>query len=387
MAFWNRKKKTRSISIPIALGDVETVGYTRLSDNPDVLIAVDKIADLVSNMTIHLMENTKDGDRRLTNELSRKIDIEPHANMTRKGWVYKIVSDLLLHGDGNSVVHIGVDPATTLIDDLTPLQMQAVGYEDTQDGYLINYNGLTYTPDEVVHFVINPNPNFPYKGRGYRVALCEIVKNLTQATKTKNNFMSGKYMPSLIISVDAMTEELSNKEGRDNIMAKYFDETEGGKPWIIPADLIKVEQVKPLSLKDIAINEGVEIDKKTVAGLLGVPAFFLGVGSFNKEEYNNFINTRIFSIGQIISQTLTRDLIYSPNWFFRLNPRSLYSYDLTEMVTAGSQLVDRNAMRRNELRNWIGLDPDSEMNELIVLENYIPASSIGQQNKLKGGDE
>ncbi|MFL0495726.1 phage portal protein [Priestia megaterium] len=387
MAFWNRKKKTRSISIPIALGDVETVGYTRLSDNPDVLIAVDKIADLVSNMTIHLMENTKDGDRRLTNELSRKIDIEPHANMTRKGWIYKIVSDLLLHGDGNSVVHIGVDPITTLIDDLTPLQMQAVSYEDTMDGYLINYNGLTYTPDEVVHFVINPNPNFPYKGRGYRVALCEIVKNLTQATKTKNNFMSGKYMPSLIISVDAMTEELSNKEGRDNIMAKYFDETEGGKPWIIPADLIKVEQVKPLSLKDIAINEGVEIDKKTVAGLLGVPAFFLGVGSFNKEEYNNFINTRIFSIGQIISQTLTRDLIYSPNWFFRLNPRSLYSYDLTEMVTAGSQLVDRNAMRRNELRNWIGLDPDSEMNELIVLENYIPASSIGQQNKLKGGDE
>jgi len=387
MAFWNRKKKTRSISIPIALGDVETVGYTRLSDNPDVLIAVDKIADLVSNMTIHLMENTKDGDRRVTNELSRKIDIEPHANMTRKGWIYKIVSDLLLHGDGNSVVHIGVDPVTTLIDDLTPLQMQAVGYEDTQDGYLINYNGLTYTPDEVVHFVINPNPNFPYKGRGYRVALCEIVKNLTQATKTKNNFMSGKYMPSLIISVDAMTEELTTKEGRDEIMAKYFDETEGGKPWIIPADLIKVEQVKPLSLKDIAINEGVEIDKKTVAGLLGVPAFFLGVGSFNKEEYNNFINTRIFSIGQIISQTLTRDLIYSPNWFFRLNPRSLYSYDLTEMVTAGSQLVDRNAMRRNELRNWIGLDPDSEMNELIVLENYIPASSIGQQNKLKGGDE
>ncbi|MEK5055875.1 phage portal protein [Niallia sp. FSL K6-0212] len=393
MAFWNRKKKKRSLeedlakSITLGFGNVETVGYTRLSDNPDVLIAVDKIADLVSNMTIHLMENTEEGDKRVRNQLSRKIDIEPYKNMTRKGWIYKIVRDLLLFGDGNSVVHIGVDPETTFISDLTPFQMPAVSFEDTNEGYLINYNGKVYTPDEVLHFAINPDPNYPYKGTGYRVPLREIVKNLNQATATKNNFMSGKYMPSLIISVDALTEELSSKEGRDNVMAKYFDETEGGKPWIIPADLIKVEQVKPLSLKDIAIVEGVELDKKTVAGLIGVPAFFLGVGTFNKEEYNNFVNTRIYSIGQIISQTLTRDLLYSPNWFFRLNPRSLYSYDLTEMVTAGVQLVDRNAMRRNEIRDWIGLDPDSEMNELIILENYIPAASIGQQSKLKGGDE
>ncbi|EOP94826.1 phage portal protein [Bacillus cereus] len=386
MAFW-RKKKTRSaITIPIAVGDVETVGYTRLSDNPDVLIAVDKVADLVSNMTIHLMENTDEGDKRLRNQLSRKIDIEPHRNMTRKSWIYKIVSDLLLHGDGNSIVHIGMDPKTTYIADLTPFQMQAVSYEDVEGNYLINFNGTTYTPDEVIHFVINPHPNYPYRGTGYRVALKEIVKNLNQATKTKNNFMSGKYMPSLIISVDAMTEELSSKAGRDSIMEKYFSETEGGKPWIIPANLMNVEQVKPLSLKDIAINEGVELDKKTVAGLFGIPAFFLGVGDFNKEEYNNFINTRIFSIGQVIAQTLTRDLLLSPNWFFRLNPRSLYSYNLSEMVEAGTQMVDRNAMRRNELRDWVGLDPDAEMQELIILENYIPANKIGSQNKLKGGE-
>ncbi|KAB2334395.1 phage portal protein [Bacillus mesophilum] len=368
-------------------GNVDTVGYTRLSDNPDVLIAVDKIADLVSNMTIHLMENTEEGDKRVRNQLSRKIDVEPYRNMTRKGWIYKIVRDLLLYGDGNSVVHIGVDPVTTFISDLTPFQMGAVTYEDRDGDYFIHYNGREYSPDEVIHFVINPDPNYPYKGKGYRVALQDIVKNLNQATKTKNNFMSGKYMPSLIISVDAMTEELASKEGRDNIMDKYFDETEGGKPWIIPADLIKVEQVKPLSLKDIAIVEGAELDKKTIAGLIGVPAFFLGVGTFNKEEFNNFINTRISSIGQIISQTLTRDLLFSPNWFFRLNPRTLYSYDLPELIGAGVQLVDRNSMRRNELRDWVGLDPDSEMNELIILENYIPAGSIGDQNKLKGGNE
>ncbi|MDN4609130.1 phage portal protein [Sporosarcina highlanderae] len=388
MRFWKRKRTRSQVNMPFVFGDVDSVGYVRLSEHPDVVIAVNKIADLVSNMTIHLMENTDQGDKRVKNGLSRKIDIEPHKNMTRKGWLYKIVSDLLLHGDGNSVVHIGVDPATGLIDDLTPFQMGAVGYDDSEDGYSISYNGKNYHPDEVIHFVINPNPNYPYKGTGYRVALRDIVKNLAQANKTKNRFMSGKYMPSLILSVDALTEELSSPEGRKKILDKYVSETEDGSmPWVLPADLLKVEQVKPLSLKDIAINEGVELDKKTVAGLLDIPAFFLGVGEFDKETYNNFVNGRIHSIGQVIAQTLTRDLLYNPDWFFRLNPRSLFSYNLEELVGAGTQMVDRNAMRRNELRDWVGLDPDEEMNELIILENYIPAGMLGSQNKLKGGED
>jgi len=390
MKFFDRfRRRSKSVTqIPFAFGNVDTPGYTRLSDNPDVRIAVDKIADLVSNMTIHLMENTDEGDKRLKNELSRKIDIEPHRHMTRKGWVHKIVTDMLLHGDGNSIVHIGVDSDTGLVDDLKPFPMSAVNYEDVDGDYRINYNGDIFHPDEVIHFVINPNPNQPYRGTGYRVLLRDIIKNLSQADKTKNSFMSGEYMPSLILSVDAMNDELASEEGREKILDKYVSESGSGrKPWVLPADLIKVEQVKPLSLKDIAIIEGVELDKKTVAGLIGVPAFFLGVGEFDKEEYNNFINTRIFSIGQIISQTLTRDLLYSPNWFFRLNPRSLFSYDLTEMVTAGTMMVDRNSMRRNELRDWIGLDPDAEMNELIILENYIPAQMLGKQGKLNGGDD
>lgn len=387
MKFFGRKKqRSATTSIPISFGDVDTVGYVKLSEHPDVLIAVNKIADLVSNMTIHLMENTEQGDKRVRNELSRKIDIEPHRNMTRKGWLYKIVRDLLLEGDGNSVVHIGIDTDTGLISDLTPFQMQTVTYEDKEGNYIINYNGNTYKPDEVLHFVMNPDPNYPYKGKGYRLALRDVVKNLAQANKTKNSFMSGKYMPSLILAVDAMTDEMATKEGRDNILKKYVDETEGGKPWVVPADLINVHQVKPLSLNDIAINEGVELDKKTVAGLLDVPAFFLGVGEFSKDTYNNFINTRIYSIGQTIAQTLTRDLLYKPNWFFRLNHRSLFSYNLEEMVSAGTQMVDRNAMRRNELRDWVGMDPDAEMQELIILENYIPATMIGSQNKLKGGE-
>ena len=41
-------------------------------------------------------------------------------------------------------------------------------------------------------------------------------------------------------------------------------------------------------------------------------------------------------------------------------------------------------MRRNEWRDWLGLPPDPEMDELLALENYIPANKLGEQKKLDG---
>ena len=141
-----------------------------------------------------------------------------------------------------------------------------------------------------------------------------------------------------------------------------------------------------MSLADLALADFVKLDKQTVATILGLPPFVLGVGDFKREEWNNFVATTIMPIAQLIEQELTRKLVLADDEFFRFNSRSLHNYSMDELIKAGGEMVDRMAIRRNEWRDWMQLEPDPEMDELLALENYIPASRLGDQKKLIGGD-
>lgn len=379
--------------IQIGLCDWESLsclGYTRLADNPEVRICVDLISDLVSNMTIYLMRNTERGDERVKNGLSRKLDIEPYTHMTKKAWLYNIVHTMLLEGDGNAFVQpkFQKKDGETYIANLKPMQPYMTSILQGVDSYKVSYEGRIYDPDDLLHFVLSPDPDRPYMGRGYRVTLSDVVNNLRQAAKTKSEFMTDKWRPSVIISVNGMTEDFESDAGRDKVLKKYISETGGGtKPWVIPDELIKVDQVRPLSLADLALNDAVQLDKKTAAGIFGVPAFFVGAGDFDRDEYNNFIQTKILSIATIIQQELTAKLLIDPAHYFKLNHMSLYSYSLDTLANMGMNLYTRGIATGNEVRDLIGMSPLDGLDELVILENYIPQGMIADQKKLKGGDE
>lgn len=359
-------------------------GYTNLAHNPAVCAAVDTIARLIGSMTIYLMRNTENGDVRVKDELSRKIDINPNSYMGRSNFVQWIVKTMFLGGDGNAVVW----PSTRAgyIRDLIPIPAATVSFIPDGWGYRVRAGGKEYSPDEVLHFSVNPSEDLPWLGTGYRVALKDVVHNLKQAAETEKGFMESKWKPSLIVKVDALTDEFASPEGRKKLLSEYVETAGAGEPWLIPAEQFSVQEVRPLSLNDLALADFVKLDTKTVASILGVPPFVLGVGDYDKDAWNNFIASTIMPVAKIIEQELTRKLLYSPDLYFMFNIKSLYNYSISEIVEAGGAMVDRMAMSRNEWRGWLGFSPREDMDELLALENYIPANRLGDQSKLSGGE-
>lgn len=359
-------------------------GYTKLSQNPEIMAGVNKIADLISSMTIHLMANTENGDVRVKNELSKKVDINPNQYMTRKTYMSAIVRGLLLEGDGNAVVVPTYQSG--LIDDLVIIPPGEYSLIPEGYGYKIVINGVTCDPGDVLHFAINPEPAYPWKGTGYRTTLKDVAHNLKQAAETKKGFMESKWKPSMVVKVDGLTEEFSSREGRKKLLDQYIASSEAGEPWMIPAEQFEVQEVRPLSLNDIAISDSIKLDKKTVAAILDIPPFIVGEGEFSNDRWNNFISTRVRAICNTIEQEYTKKLLISPDWYFRYNIRSLYAYDIEKLNRVGNENYTRGIMTGNEVRDWIGLSPREGLDQLVILENYIPQGMIGQQSKLQGGD-
>ena len=85
---------------------------------------------------------------------------------------------------------------------------------------------------------------------------------------------------------------------------------------------------------------------------------------------------------------MTKKLLISEKMYFKFNAASLYSYDIQKLADVYSNLRAIGVVTGNEVRDKLGLSPREEdhMNQLVMLENYIPSEKLGDQSKLKDGD-
>lgn len=381
------KRKSRVRAAPAGLSsaamflcgntDTEFRGYISLDKNENVRMCVHKIADTVSNMTIMLMKN---GCGRIYDEISRTVDICPNKNMTRKQFVYGIVQEMAI--SGNAVVLPQVCDGRLASLEIIPHGRYSLIPHGND--YRIMIDGKPYNPDEVLHFVFIPSREYPWRGIGYSETVLNMLKNIAQAQHTRASFLKSNWKPGLIISVNTDIEEMTHPEFRRKILSSYTADSEAGEPWLIPAGEISVEKVQPLSLRDLAVEESITLDLKSLAACMGVPDFMVGLGEYNSEKYNNFIATTIMSYATLIQQELTKKLLCAPDKYFKLNARSLMQYSVNEKMSFVRAAIDCGMLSRNEGRDEFDYSPVhlNGMDGYTTLENYLSVNDLSKQKKL-----
>lgn len=357
-------------------------GYHSLDQDPTIVTACKAFASLIGLVSWHLMNDTENGDYRIKNELSRKIDINPNKYMTRQTFFEAIAMNLLLYGDGNAVVRPHTENGYLRDLEIIPASRFSFMADPSGYGYKVLIDGVPYDPADVIHFVINPAKNQPWRGTSFRVAVKDIAENLHQAAKTEKAFNNTKWKPPVIVKVDGISQEFQDSDGRAKLTRDYLETQEDGAPWVIPAQQMEVQSVKPLTLQDLAIADTVTLNKKAAAAIVGVPPFVVGIGEFNAAAWNNFIVSNVRKVVEAIQQTLTKSLILSENWYIKGNLWQLLDWDLSTITNVFTAFADRGFVTGNEARARINLEPREGLDELKVLENYIPADKSGDQKKL-----
>ena len=380
MALFKKKEKRGATGLFFDMHDVIECGYIPLTEEPTIATACERVAGIIGQVTWHIMANTDAGDIRIINELSRKIDINPNRYLTRQKFIEFVVNTLLLYG--NAIVKVYTENG--YLWDLEPIahsrvsfQADPVGY-----GYIVFIDGIPEDPENLLHFTLNPDKRYPWKGRGIITNARTVAENLTQAAATEKAFLKSKWKPPIVVKVDALIDEFASPEGRSKLAKDYLESSDTGEPWFIPAEQFQVETIKPLTLQDLAIADTVKLNKQTAAAIVGVPPFIVGVGDFNKDAFNNFVNTTVRKIVTGIQQELTKKLILSEKWYIRGNIWSLLEWDIATISTVFNAASDRGYVTGNEVRDRLNLEPKEGLDELRILENYIPYDMSGNQKKL-----
>lgn len=349
----------------------------RLAKSPELLAGINIIAGLLGSLTVQVWAETENGSERVKNGLSYLLDIEPSPNVTRFEWVKQVVTTMYL--DGICLVAPTTDKRSGLLKDLKILTNYSE-FSDEQGRRLIKTEEATYVFDELIKFSLT--------GAKLLDVLKQPLTNLAVARKAKERFFKSSAAPNRVVYMDLDVSGLNERDDKNLDIFKDSIEysVENGLPMFMEKNFAEVKDLNAVKYAEVGLDDAIADDVRQIAGIIGVPSFFLGVGSFDRAQYNLFITTTFLAIVRMFEQSLSRVLL-SPKFYVKYDTKKLLNISPLEQAQFVVTLVNNALATGNEGRSVLGMSPvdDPGMNEFRTLENYIPVDKAGAQKKLNGG--
>lgn len=370
--FFKRSKSVRSEPLTyVVYQDFGDSGYYPVEFER----AIETIGGLLGSLTLQVWQTKPGGAKeRLKNAKSYWLDVEPIPGMTRLEWTKKVVRTMYEKGVCFVAVEsFGGNEQLKILEDFF------IQSDGTVKSYKTNE---AYKLEELLRFSAGTKPAVD--------ALRQTNENLKMAAALKARFLKNSFTPSLVVKVDvdmsALTEE--NDQRLKTLQKVISRSAETGQPMIFEQGFVDIQELKGRTYEELGLDVALKDEQMKVAAFFGLPAFLVGAGSFNREEYNLFIKTTFMTLVRMFEQQLSR-VFASDEIYVKYNTERLLSIDLREQMAFVSECLAQGIMTPNEARQKLGLTPSSSkgMNEFRILENYVPVAKLGDQAKLKQGEK
>jgi phage portal protein BeeE len=372
--------------------DCSDGNYIPLIRNDTVYSCINYVATIVASISIKQYEyNETGGKKSIYDGLTRILNDLPNDTQTRYTFMHDLVSRILIDGEAYAI--------------MVPQKITVQGEKKIGIGQIILVDGVNSLNGK--YFAngqsIDPKDLMIFTNSSISVTLSallkEVIKNLSLGDETKSVFYSGAYMPNLLFKVNSDSDlwdtEKSevDESGRpivtetrvEKIINRFF-KPKKGNPIVIPDGKFEMEQIKPLSMKDIALNESIQLDKKRVASIIGVPGYVVGEGVFTEVEFTHFVSTKIAPLCIMIEKELTRKILFSNTRAFSFNVNSLLRGKPSERLAIYQTMGTLGAITSNEVRESEGFDWLEGGDEIIIIGGGVAETLSNINKKSEGGD-
>lgn len=331
--------------------------------------AVETIGGLLGALTLQVWQSKGNTKERLKNAKSYWLDIEPVRGATRLEWTKKVVRTM--YERGVCFVSVETDSAGNQLKILDDALVQT-------DGTVRCYKqNVVYKATDLLRFSVGTKPALE--------ALKQTNDNLRMAAALKARFLKNSFIPKMVVKVDVDMSALTDENDKrlkvlQNVIARS---SESGQPIVFEQGFAEIQELKGRTYDELGLDVALKDEQLKVAAFFGLPAFLVGAGSFDREEYNLFIKTTFMTLVRMFEQQLSR-VFASKDVYVKYNTERLLSIDLSEQMSFVSECLAQGIMTPNEARQKLGLTPSTAkgMNDFRILENYVPVSQLGDQAKL-----